>query len=76
MQLPSTNRKHVQVELDLDLNAYANACAHQEKPQQHVVKQQTTVNAREKALQAADEKAQQELLDSSSAAILLDDISV
>ena len=61
MQLPSTNRKHVQVELDLDLNAYANACAHYENRKQHIVKQQKTVDANEKALKAAEKKAQQQL---------------
>lgn len=51
----------LQVELDLDFNAYANARAHYEKRKQHMVKQQKTVDANEKALKAAEKKAQQQL---------------
>ena len=50
-----------QVELDLDLNAYANAQTHHDKRKQHIVKQQKTVDANEKALKAAEKKAQQQL---------------
>ena len=50
-----------QVELDLDFNAYANARAHYEKRKQHMVKQQKTVDANEKALKAAEKKAQHQL---------------
>lgn len=50
-----------QVELDLDFNAYANARAHYEKRKQHLVKQQKTVDANEKALKAAEKKAQHQL---------------
>ena len=49
------------MELDLDFNAYANARAHYEKRKQHIVKQQKTVDANEKALKAAEKKAQQQL---------------
>ena len=49
------------MELDLDFNAYANARAHYEKRKQHMVKQQKTVDANEKALKAAEKKAQQQL---------------
>ena len=52
---------HPQVELDLDFNAYSNARAHYEKRKQHMVKQQKTVDANEKALKAAEKKAQQQL---------------
>lgn len=51
----------MQVELDLDFNAYANARIHYEKRKQHIVKQQKTVDANEKALKAAEKKAQQQL---------------
>ena len=51
----------LQVELDLDFNAYANARAHYEKRKQHMVKQQKTVDANEKALKAAEKRAQQQL---------------
>ncbi len=51
----------LKVELDLDFNAYANARIHYEKRKQHIVKQQKTVDANEKALKAAEKKAQQQL---------------
>ena len=51
----------LQVELDLGFNAYANARAHYDKRKQHMVKQQKTVDANEKALKAAEKKAQQQL---------------
>jgi len=47
----------LQVELDLDFNAYANARIHYEKRKQHIVKHQKTVDANEKALKAAEKKA-------------------
>ncbi|KAL3145238.1 hypothetical protein ABBQ32_000984 [Trebouxia sp. C0010 RCD-2024] len=54
-------RPATKVELDLDFNAYANARAHYEKRKQHMVKQQKTVDANEKALKAAEKKASQQL---------------
>ncbi|KAL0022374.1 hypothetical protein WJX77_005710 [Trebouxia sp. C0004] len=54
-------RPATKVELDLDFNAYANARIHYEKRKQHMVKQQKTVDANEKALKAAEKKAQQQL---------------
>ncbi|KAL0046515.1 hypothetical protein WJX82_002614 [Trebouxia sp. C0006] len=54
-------RPATKVELDLDFNAYANARIHYEKRKQHIVKQQKTVDANEKALKAAEKKAQQQL---------------
>lgn len=42
---------HVQVEVDLDHNAYANARLHYGKRKQHLIKQQKTLDANEKAFQ-------------------------
>ena len=42
---------HVQVEVDLDHNAYANARLHYAKRKQHLIKQQKTLDANEKAFQ-------------------------
>ena len=42
---------HVQVEVDLDQNAYANARLHYGKRKQHLIKQQKTLDANEKAFQ-------------------------
>ena len=47
--------------MDLDLNAYANARAHFEQRRAHAVKQAKTVAANERALKAAERKAEQQL---------------
>ena len=41
----------MQVEVDLDHNAYANARLHYGKRKQHLIKQQKTLDANEKAFQ-------------------------
>lgn len=51
----------MQVEVDLDLNAYANARRHFEQRRAHATKQAKTVAANEKALKAAEKKAEKQL---------------
>ena len=51
----------MQVEIDLDLNAYANARAHFESRKAKAAKQQKTVEQNAKALLAAEKTAQQKL---------------
>ena len=51
----------LQVEIDLDLNAYANARAHFENRKAKAAKQQKTVEQNAKALLAAEKTAQQKL---------------
>lgn len=48
----------MQVEIDLDLNAYANARKHFESRKAKAAKQQKTVDQNEKALRAAEKTAQ------------------
>ena len=49
------------MEVDLDLNAYANARVHFEQRRAHATKQAKTVAANEKALKAAEKKAEKQL---------------
>jgi hypothetical protein len=49
------------VEVDLALNAYANARAHYEARKRHQVKQQKTLDAHARALKAAEKKTTQQL---------------
>lgn len=51
----------LQVEMDLDLNAYANARAHYENRKAKAAKQQKTVEQNAKALLAAEKTAQLKL---------------
>lgn len=47
--------------MDLDLNAYANARAHFGQRRAHALKQAKTVAANERALKAAEKKAEKQL---------------
>lgn len=49
------------MEIDLDLNAYANARAHYESRKAKAAKQQKTVEQNARALQAAEKTAQLKL---------------
>ena len=49
------------MDVDLDMNAFANARAHFEQRRVHAVKQAKTVAANEKALKAAEKKAEKQL---------------
>jgi len=55
-----------QVEIDLDLNAYANARAHYESRKAKAAKQQKTVEQNARALLAAEKTAQLKLTQVSS----------
>ena len=49
------------MEIDLDLNAHANASAHYDGKKLKAAKQQKTIQQNEKALLAAEKTAQQKL---------------
>ena len=51
----------MQVEIDLDLNAYANARLHYDSRKAKAAKQQKTVEQNAKALKAAEKTAQHKL---------------
>lgn len=64
--LETGRHSNLQVEIDLDLNAYANARAHYENRKAKMVKQVKTVEQNERALLAAEKTAQLKLTQASS----------